>query len=179
MAVAKESNLCNDLFHPQLLGTKRLRKSQNKNNRRKLGSTEAEAVTVGNVIPSDIAFVDILLEQREIISISDCTTTSLFDVSSIRRSQECDNLLSITFTHETVFFIETTSSCDGTEIWGQSSSCVLSNDQLKVKISNKCKKDVGSVRNARETKVFSLVKLVNDSAKARENEMMKHKTQCS
>jgi hypothetical protein len=95
MAVAKESNLCNDLFHPQLL-----RKSRNKNNRRKLGSTEAEAVTVGNVIPSNIAFVDILLEQREIISISDCTTTSLFDVSSIQRSQACDNLLSITFTHE-------------------------------------------------------------------------------
>lgn len=185
MTAATESNVCMDLLRPHQLGTKRPRKSRIKNYFTKLGSNED--ARVGNVIPSDIAFADMILEPREINSISDCTTwyASLFDVNSIRWSQACDNLLSITFTHEIsyrgepIFLIETTNSCDGIDIWGQSSSCALSGDQLELKISNKCRKDVSSVRNERETKVFSLVKLVNDSAKARQNEMMNEVTQYS
>lgn len=134
----------------------------------------------GTVVPSDAAFIDMILEQRDTIA-SNVDSGKLMEVSSIRRSQECNQLLSITFRHEVtyrgepIFVFETCCCCDGKKIWGQSSSCVLTTgDLLKIKISHKCRNAAGTLefQNTRETIVILLERLLRDSANAREKEMI-------
>ena len=132
---------------------------------------------IGEVLPSDMAFVDVVLEKRDLNS---SFYLDLFDVKSNRRARSTDdgNLL-ITYTHrvtyrdEAIYEIETTTFCNGRVMWGQTSSCGLSNGQLKIKIRTKAKNsrfsDIGM--NARENMVFSLEELAKLASKARENEM--------
>jgi hypothetical protein len=145
---------------------------------RSLQLATRKTMSIGNIIPSDIAFVDVALEKQGFAS---STCSSLFDVKNIRLSQTSGHELSITHTHELlyrgepIFSFETTTNCDGTMILGQSSSCVLVNGKLKIKISTKAKSArcvAGASENFRETKVYSLVELVKLSSKARQNEMM-------
>ena len=90
------------------------------------------------IVPSDMAFSDLFLEEQ-VFDVH--SWLPLFDVISTRSSLQPDNVLTITYRHEvvyrgeTILVIETTTMCDGFEIWGQSSSCTITGDgQLKVKI---------------------------------------------
>jgi hypothetical protein len=68
---------------------------------------------------------------------------------------------------ENIFTLETKSHCDRTGTWGQSSTCVLKNGNIKTKINNKGKRALGGGWNARETRVYSAHELVHQSAEAR------------
>ena len=144
--------------------------------------------TVERVLPSDNAYVDLELEDQQEWPIS------LFDVQSVRKSQSSAagdqqnnfELLSIVYNHvlsyrgEPIFSITTTTKCNGTEIWGQSSTAILRSDGLKVRISNKAKSAAGegSVRlNQRENLIYSLSDLVQLSAQARQSEMNSQSTE--
>jgi hypothetical protein len=175
MAMTTERNYSNDQSPD---GESQSRRARNERNNLVLTRRSQEhdrKTSIGNVIPSDHAFVDIILDKRELTS----SCSSLFAIRSIRQSHLSGNVLCITFTHELsyrgelIFSVETTTNCDGTEIRGQSSICVLVNGQLKVKISTKAKSAVsaGAGRNSRETKVYSLVELVKLASEARQNEM--------
>jgi hypothetical protein len=131
---------------------------------------------------SDQAFVDaILLDSRA--SLTDESFTRLIDARMIDMSSKRNHVegtkksMSVKYTHglfykqELVFVIRTTSHCDAQGTWGQSSSCVLTDKHLKIKITNKGRKADGSGWNARETRVYSLAGLIKQSAQARQNEM--------
>ena len=140
-------------------------------------SDQASIEKTGTIIASDNAFVDIALENRDVSSPS---LAHLFEIKSIRRSNHVDGRLRITYNHqityrgEPIYVLETKTECDGTEIWGQSSSCVLSNGQLKIKITNKAKNarhtSVGP--NSRENMAYQLAELAELASKARESAIM-------
>ena len=138
-------------------------------------------IEIGEVIPSDLAFVDAVLEKQEVRS--EMSPSSYFDMRSIRRSNMTEGKhLSITFIHELsyrnepIYSVSTTTTCDGTEIWGESSSCTLGDDWLRVKVFNKAKSakrpSSGKNRESRDIKVFSLWDLVERSGRLRQRQMM-------
>ena len=149
--------------------------------RQKRSRYRSSTIEIGEVIPSDMAFVDAVLENQQVRS--EMSPSSYFDMRSIRRSNITEGKnLSITFIHELsyrdepIYSVSTTTTCDGTEIWGESSSCTLGDDWLRVKISNKAKSakrpGTGNNRDSRDVKVFALWDLVERSGRSRQREMM-------
>jgi hypothetical protein len=173
-AVAAASNISDGVFdlNSQVVRRqrRRMRFGGGPNN---LSTKNVEGVPT-TVIPSDQAFIDVMLEGRKF---DDPSKSLLFDVEGFRNSSTNNNVLAITFTHEifycgeAIFSIKTTTQCNGSEIWGQSSSCVLGNGQVKIKIRNKGKPADGDGRNSRETEIYTLEELVKLSAKARQEEL--------
>jgi hypothetical protein len=173
VAVAAASNFSDAEFRPHSPGVLRRQRRRVRTRSPNLRPKNVEGVPT-TVIPSDQAFIDVMLEKRQF---DDPSCFSFFDVEGFRNSSTTNSVLAITFTHEifyrgeAIFSTETTTQCNGSEIWGQSSSCVLGNGQLKIKIRNKGKPAGGDGRNSRETEIYTLEELLKLSAKARQEEL--------
>lgn len=134
--------------------------------------TDTSSITT---IASDQAFVDVILDDGKILE--DESFSRLIDVSSKRNPVPNTRSMHVKYTHglfykqELVFVLETTSHCDGRGTWGQSSSCAITGQHLKVKITNKGRKADGSGWNARETRIYTLADLIKQSAEARQTEI--------
>ena len=151
----------------------RVTKKRSQNLWRKSCTNDTSSVTT---FASDQAFVDVILDNG--VSLTDESFSRLIDVSSKRdHVEDSKTSMSVKHTHglfykqELFFVLETTSHCDLRGTWGQSSSCVLTDQHLKVNVTNKGRKADGSGWNARETRIYSLADLIKQSAQARQNEI--------
>jgi hypothetical protein len=125
----------------------------------------------GNIVPSDQAFVDVILEEERSRNLSEDirvestrTTSGIHQVTTVYEHK-------VLYKGEDMFTLETKSHYDRIGTWGQSSTCVLRNGNIKIKINNKGKMALGGGWNARETRYYSVQELVHQSAEARKMSM--------
>jgi hypothetical protein len=133
----------------------------------------------GEIIPSDQAYVDMILDHGSSLPrgsswVDFLTLESLADKVTVGDKQFCYvSTHTINYNGEPVWRLETRSSCDGKGTWGQSSSCTFNKGKevLRVKIIHKGRKNLGQGWNSRETREYSLVDMIRESGEARQKEM--------
>ena len=139
-------------------------------------------VVEGKIVPSDQAFIDMVLEKGESLPegsqwIDFVTIESLTD----KASDDANHSFAFIFTHtlryngEAIWTLETRSNCDGKGTWGQSSTCTLHRIRdgvLRVKIVHKGRTDLGDGWNTRENREYSLPDIIRQSGEARQAELM-------
>lgn len=131
----------------------------------------------GRVIPSDHAFVDVVLDGRlpSQGQWGQCIT--------VETSRDVDGICMESMAHvavhrhvvlyhgEAVWTFETTSAYNETGTWGQSSTCILTNGKLRVNLHHKGRKATGEGHHSLEKRVYCLKKILKQSGKLRQQEV--------
>ena len=143
---------------------------------------EMEKIHDGEILPSDLAFGDMILDQGE--SLPEGTTFMDFvSVESTtdkkidgRRKKVLTTVHSqiLYYNAEPVWQFVTESHCDGLGTWGHSSTCVLNKaqDKVKIRITHKGRRNLGDGFNTREVREFTITDLIRQSGEARQKALM-------
>lgn len=135
----------------------------------------------GRVISSDQAYIDTILDPF-IPSATDATATLLqhfYLISSRIKGTTPTSTRSVIYCHtlfykgEPVWQLETNDNCNGKEVWGLSSYCLVTgNGYLRVRVNHKGRKAVGQGWNTWETRDFCLKEILFTSGQARQKDMI-------
>jgi hypothetical protein len=129
----------------------------------------------GETVPSDNAYVDMLLEERHdaldyVTLVTETTKTTerggkVFTHTSVHTVQ---------YNGESIWKLETRRCFDVSGTWGQTSNCTLQKDKgiLRVKLFHKGRKNMGQGWNSRETREYDLLDMIKESGKARKEDVL-------
>jgi hypothetical protein len=152
-------------------------------NKRKSNLDRRSASLDGEVIPSDQAYADIILDREidEAYISSRCTLESLFDKQTQgdglgdEFTYQCTH--TVLYKGEAVWKLKTISSCNRRGTRGQSSSCILKRQKgvVRVNVIHKGRHYHGGGRNVIEHREYSLIDIIRTSGQMREKEFLLHK----
>jgi hypothetical protein len=129
----------------------------------------------GETIPSDNAYVDILLDERR--DTLDYVTLVSETIKTTERGGKVfahTTFHTVQYNGESIWKLETRRCFDVSGTWGQTSNCILQKEKgiLRVKLAHKGRKNMGQGWNSRETREYDLLDMIKESGEARKEDLL-------